>query len=106
MHTETTDRVLKVLDFQPKSLLGLSEKTFCLKSGLLYLLEGECVMNDSLDWLQGWILCEPESGQCIAHGQGRPDNIRIPNVCLKAVQLTLIDLVGGFHQRTLDVRHV
>ena len=57
-------------------------------------------MNDSLDWLQGWILCEPNLDSVLHVDRAvlSPN----PQCVFEAVQLALIDLVGG-SSRTLDV---
>ena len=63
-------------------------------------------MNDSVDWIHGWMIRDSTTGKCLAQGVGRPEDILLPNLLDGGLQLMLIDIAGGFHLRDLDVNHV
>ncbi|MEC8380661.1 MAG: site-specific DNA-methyltransferase [Myxococcota bacterium] len=106
LRRDSTGMILNVSAFKAHSMLGLSPDSFQIKSHLLYDLHGQCLMNDSVDWIHGWMIRASTTGKCLAQGVGRPEDILLPNLLDGGLQLMLIDIAGGFHLRDLDVNHV
>ena len=101
-----TGGALNVTAFETATLLGLSAQRFQLKDGLLYDKNQQCLMKDTLDWIQGWMVVEPQAGRCVARGEGRPQAVELPSVQSAQVKLILIDITGGLHIRMLRVTDV